>query len=510
MDGFDECDPNSSGALGRYTSRTNQVHCDEQSVLRQGIRNTRQITQQVSSHIEPRFKRQIAPRTPEGISQQYPANVRLYPQIFYPPPSVNDSDNDEEADEVTGNGYGCQLSSPIVNSDSEDCYESDNCSDSENDIAVRMVCRGLGRHGRGRIQHDNGHVISCYALPNTSDLPMVTGPTDSSYSEYFDEGARYWDSEDEDHSEDEEEVEDEWIHVRNQSSENSYVIRCYTPDSPMIIGCYFSEYDADSGASESVWNSNRAILLGSDLPDYDEVENWDYIWHSNVLDNLPNQVTEADFWNTSTELRYLIFRFFGSFDVPDSPITAGSACETYTLPEEIDELTAQSLFSPTSVCSDDAHEADNALVRQYHFGPSSPAAGHPFSCAFAWPDPFTRLQSRLPFNWSQIDRIDSYRDVYCYSYPLPSNFGIQTLAPTILDEAWHDRAYPPRIIIGYGPRLRTLIFGTGMRNQFPFTFKHDEPPFLPEGCLCNSPAWCNLHPPLGQFLGKRPALLRHR
>lgn len=508
MDDFDECDPNSPGALERYTSWIDRDYYDEQPALLQGIQNTQQITQQVSPHIDPRFN----PRTLEGVSQQYPANVRLYPQIFHPRPSVDDSDDDEEVDEFTNNGYGRLLSSPSVSSDSDGCYESDDCSDSENDIAVRMGCRGLGRHGQGRIQHYDGHVIRCYAPPNPPDLPMATSLTVSSSSEYFNERPCYWDSKDD------EEVEDDWIHVRNQGSENSYVIRCYAPDFPMApdslmtIGCSLSEYGADSEASQSMWNSNRAILLGSDLPDYEEVENWDYIWNSNDLGSLPNQVTEADFWNPSAELCYLISRFFGFFDIPNSPATADSVYEPCILPEEIDELTEQSLFSPTSVCSDNAHEPDNALLQQHPFSPSSPAARHSFSPAFAWPaphDPFIRLQSPAPFNWSQINRIDSYRDVYYCPRLLPSNFGTPKPTPTIFDEPWYDSAYPPQVIICYGPRPRTLTFGSGTCDHFPFTFKHDEPPFPPVGCLCKSPLWCTLHP-LGQFLGKRSALVRRR
>jgi hypothetical protein len=446
MDDFGDCDPNSPGALERYTSWIDHDHYGEQYALREYTQNTQQSTQQAGSHIELPFNPRSTPRIPQQASQQYPADVRLSRQVFRPPPSVDDSDNDEETDEFTNNGYGRLLSSP--GSFTESSSSSSTRFSSVDHYEQTTVYPHCGRDGR--------YTIGC-CPPNALDLPMV-----SSDSEYSDEGpiTCYWDSD----FEDDEEIGDDWVDVRNQISGDSNVIRCYAPNSPpMDIG---SEYDADSEASESMWNSNKSILLGSDLRDYEVVKNGDYAWNPNALSSSPNQLIESDFWNTSTELRYLVSRFSGFFDVPDSSAITGLVYNECVLLKPVDELTEQNLFSLTSVYSFDT-----------------------------------------PFQHDIIPA--EYKDVYYYPHPLPSVSGTPKLGPTIFDSSWHDRAYSLRVSICYDSRPRTFAFGTGIGDQFPFTFKHDEPPFRPEECLCRSPAWCNLRP-FGQFLGKRSALVRRR
>ena len=310
MDDFDECDPNSPTALERYTSWINPDHYDEQYALRQGTQNTQQ-TQQVSSHIVPRFNPRITPRAPQQVPTQYDSDSWFYPQVPHPPPSVDDSDDDKEEDEFTNHGHGRLVSSPGSRTES------------------------------------------------SSGSSMRSGSVD-----YHEQTT-----------------------VRPHCArDDSYVIRCYAPDSPMATGLNGSEYDADSEASESMWNSNRSILQGSDLPDYEEVENRDSTWNPNSIGSSVNQVTESDFWSISTDSRYLISRFLGFFDVPDSPTTVGSVHDGCALPEPIDVLAEQSLFSPTSVYGDAAYsQHDMVPAEQHPFSPSSPAARNPFSPDFAWP-----------------------------------------------------------------------------------------------------------------------------
>lgn len=384
MDDFDECDLNSPGALERYSTWIDHDHYNERYALRECTQNTRQSTHQAGSHIELRFNPRITPCTIKQAFQQYPADIRLYPHVFCPPPSVDDSDDDEETDEFTNNRYGRLLSGPGSFTESSNGSSTRSSSvDHYEQTTVYPYCA-----------RDRRCTTGCCS-PNALDLLIA-----SSDSEYSNEEpiTCCWESD----SKDDEEIGDNWVNVRNQISGDSRVIRCYAPNSPpMDIG---PEYDADSEASESMWNSNTSILLGSDLRDYEVAGKWDYTWNPKTMGSSPNQLTESDFWNTSTELRYLVSRFFSFFDVTDSPAITGSVYDKGILPKPVDELTEQNLFDPT-----------------------------------------------------------------------------------VFDPSWHDRAYSPRVSIYVDPSSRTFAFGTGIGDQFPFMFKHDEPPFPPEECLCRSP-----------------------
>lgn len=456
MDYFDECDPNSPTALERYTSWIDHDYYNDQCALRQDTQNTHHSVRQISPPTDPRFNPRISSRSPQQVSTQYAANSRFYPQVFCPSPSIDDSDEDEEVDEFTNNGHGRLVSSPGSFTDAP-----------------------------------SGSSISYY-FPDTLDSLVAISPSDSSSSAYSYEACG-WDS----CFEKNEEVEPDWVHVQNRSSDGN-VIGYYFPDSPTATDLN-SEYNADSEARDSMWDSNRSILQGLDLPDYEKVENWNYIWNPNSLGSSVNQAIESDFWSASTDLRYLISRVFGFFEVPFSPVTAGFAYDEDALPESNDVLADQSQFSPASVYSDNAQlERDNVLVQQHPFSPFSPTARNLFSPPFAWPparpDSTPRLQYPTPFTWSWINRGPEITIAHCCPRPRQSIFAAPKLAPTIFDRSCFERAHPARsqVIICRG--RGALIFGTGIRDQFLFTFKRDEPPFPPVGCLCRLSVLCHLHP----------------
>jgi hypothetical protein len=289
-----------------------------------------------------------------------------------------------------------------------------------------------------------------------------------------------------------------------------------------------------SASSQTMWNSNRAILQGSDLPDYEDVESLSHTWDSSAFDsfsplysfNPPNRSdslesnkpleisanleTVPDFWNTSIDISSLMSSFFDSFHTSDRPATASSIYGD-ALEELADFPIEQSLFSPTSVYNDETHpENDLVLYEQYPFSPSSPVGSHPFSSDFTWPpqasDIHVRLQSPPEFNYSWIRRdlgIVTFTIISCPR--ITSMYGVPDPAPTIFD--WTAFGYNPSgAIIYYGPYPRTLIFGSCIRGRLSFTFAHDEPPFPPEGCLCRFNIRCNMHP-LGLF-SKRQLIFR--
>jgi hypothetical protein len=270
-----------------------------------------------------------------------------------------------------------------------------------------------------------------------------------------------------------------------------------------------------SVTSQTMWNSNRAILQGSDLPDYEDVESLRHTWDPSAFDSFnppdrfdplennpleisTNLETVPDFWNTSTNISSLMSSFFDSFHPSDRPATASSVYGG-ALEELADFPIEQSLFSPTSVYYDDTHpEHDLVPYEQYPFSPSSPIGSHPFSSDFTWPpqasDIHVRLQSPPEFNYSWIRRdlrIVTFTIISCSR--IISMHGVPDPAPTIFD--WTAFGYHPSgTIIYYSPCPRTLIFGSRIRGRLPFTFTHDEPPFSPEGCLCRFNIRCNMHP----------------
>jgi hypothetical protein len=342
MDDFDVCDPNSPTALETCPYWIDQDYYDEQCALRQDPQGTQQHIQQISPHVEPLFNPPTSQRSSQQGLLQQNTNTRLYPQVFRPLPSVDDTDDDEEADEFTNNGHVCLLTSPFSFTDSSG--GSSIRSGSEEYYEQTTVCPQCGR--------DNSYIMDCYS-PDTPDLAINTRPSVSPYSEHSYQGSAIygWDSD----SQDDEQVEDDWAHVQNRSSEDSYVIGCYAPDSIIATGLDSSEYDADSEASESMWNFNRSTLQGSDLPDYEEIENWDYTCNPNSLDSSITQVAESDFWSISMELHHLLSSVLGFSYVSVSPATVNSVCDEDALPEPNEVLAEQNLFSPTSVYNDNAY-----------------------------------------------------------------------------------------------------------------------------------------------------------
>jgi len=126
-----------------------------------------------------------------------------------------------------------------------------------------------------------------------------------------------------------------------------------------------------------MWNSNGAILQGSDLPDYEDVESLSHTWDPGAFDSFSpldsfnppdrfdplendpleisaNLETVLDFWNTSTDISSLMSSFLDSFYTSDRPATASSVYGD-ALEELADFPIEQSLFSPTSVYYDDTH-----------------------------------------------------------------------------------------------------------------------------------------------------------
>jgi hypothetical protein len=147
MDVFDDCDPNSIDALEVYQDLIHQYDQDEESSQPQGSQESLQNIRQVSQPTELRVNPEIGRQNPA-------ATIGLHPQIFRSPPSVDDSDDDEEPDEFSRRCGFRQCRSFITNpdsdsdSDSDDGSESQDSSNSDDENEIRSAFDSASSFGR--------------------------------------------------------------------------------------------------------------------------------------------------------------------------------------------------------------------------------------------------------------------------------------------------------------------------------------------------------------------------
>lgn len=253
--GFDDCDPNSSATSEMYHDWIDQYYQDELSTLPEAHRES---IQQAGLPMELRDALDSSPRSPRQIDTQYHATVRPYPQVFGAPPSVDDSNDDEEADEFSRNcGYplrGTFIIGP--DSDSENGSDADSNSSPDFDDEIELgvdsdladIFRTRRAYYRSRLQENDG-------LDDHQDLHSSWICCSKSVFRG------------------DEEVSDDKVIFDQLYCRNGFAISYYSPNRPIGGSMDSLEYDADSEHSQNMWSSNRAILQDLDSHDYEDFEN---------------------------------------------------------------------------------------------------------------------------------------------------------------------------------------------------------------------------------------------